>query len=447
MAWSEPLPSGRYRGCYRVQVLVDGKPTWKTLTVTGEDKRGYTQPAQAKREAAVKEAEARNPRAKHPDGGKIPWGDWVDLWWPTRKVAGSTARADKSKLEKHLRPRWGGVPLEGITRTDVQAWVDELDATDMSASTIHKVFRILSSSMKAAALCEPRRLDTSPCVSIKLPTIPPADERFLERDEFADLVEMTPDPRSVLICHLLVGTGMRWGEMVALHRRRVNFREKRVDIVEAYDAEEDAIRAYPKGKKKRSVPITDDLAERLRVWLDERPAPVKCGTRHLKGSSVCSSGLVVADDEGGVVDYFDFEKYVWRVTVSLAQLGKVTIHDLRHTYASWLIQAGVRIEVVSELLGHASLGTTQRYAHLANTQWDQIRAVLSGVDLVNADRQRWVREALRKLAETAPEDMAAVYAELTGEPLTDTAPSLPLRGESTTDAKIITLADHARSGA
>jgi integrase len=436
MAWAEKLADGRYRGGYR-----DAQQ--RKRYVLGEDKKGYTQPAQAKREAAVKELEARNPRARHPDGGKILCGDWLDLWWPTRKVAGSTAKADKSKLETHIRPRWGHIPLEDVTRTDVQAWVDELDGTDMAASTIHKVFRILSGALKAATLAEPRRLDTSPCVSIKLPTIPPADERFLERDEFADLAEMMPDRQSAMICHLLVGSGMRWGEMVALHRRRVNLREKRIDVVEAYDAEEGAIRAYPKGKKKRSVPITDELAERLQVWLDMLPAPVKCGTPHLKGSA-CSSGLVVADLLGAVVDYYHFEQYVWRVAVSLAQLGKVTIHDLRHTYASWLIQAGIRIEVVSELLGHASLATTQRYAHLANTQWDQIRAVLSGADPAENERRTWVRHALHRLA--TAEDLAAVYEELTGEVYTGPAPSLPLGDSSTGDAKIIRLVDHARSG-
>lgn len=442
MAWPEKLPSGRYRGCYRVKTVVDGKVKLVTRYVTGEDKRGYTQSAEAERLAAVEEVNARNPRAKHPDGGKITCGEWIDLWWPTRKVAGSTAKADKSKLETHIRPRWGDVPLEEILRTDMQAWVDELDGTDMAASTIHKVFRIVSGAMKAATLSEPRRLDTSPCVSIKLPTIPPADERFLERDEFADLTAMMPDPQAVLICHLLVGTGMRWGEMVALHRRRLNLREKRIDIVEAYDDEEKAIRAYPKGKRKRAVPITDELAERLKEWLDEQPAPVKCATPHLKGSS-CSSGLVIAE-QGGVVDYYHFEQYVWRVAVSLAQLGKVTIKDLRHTYASWLIQNNVRIEVVSELLGHASLGTTQRYAHLANSQWGQIRAVLSGADPLESDRRAWVRQALHRLA--TADDLAAVYEELTGEAYGGPAPSLPLGDSSTQDAKIISLVDHVRSG-
>lgn len=437
MAWAEKLPTGRYRGCYR-----DAQQ--KKRYVLGEDGKGYTQEAQAKREAAITEVEARNPRARHPDGGKITCGDWIDLWWPTRKVAGSTAKADRSKLETHIRPRWGDVPIEDVFRTDMQAWVDKLDRTELSASTIHKVFRIMSGAMKAATLTEPRRLDTSPCVSIKLPVIGPADERFLDREEFADLVEMMPDPQTVMICRLLVGTGMRWGEMAALHRRHVDLKAQRVDIVAAYDAEEDAIR-YPKGKKKRAVPITGELAEQLREWMRDRPTAVKCGTRHLKGSN-CSSDLVIPGPKGEVIDYYQFEKYVWRVALPLAQLGRVTIHDLRHTYASWLIQSGVPIDVVQELLGHEDLKTTQRYAHRGKTHWDHVRAVLSGVDLDEKRRQAWAWEVLDRMAKAAPADLAAVYEELTGAAFEQFAPYLPLALPSTSDSKVIALRETARSG-
>lgn len=430
MAWAEKLPSGNYRGVYR-----DAHGTRRYLY--GDDKKGYTQKAEAKREAGNKEVEARNPRALHPDGGKIPWGEWVDLWWPTRKVAGNTFKADLSKLNKHLRPRWGEIALEKITRTDVQDWVDELNETHLSASTIHKVFRILAGSVKAATLVEPRRLDSNPCESIKLPPIAPADERFLDRDEFADLVLMMPTPQAVMICRLLVGTGMRWGEMSALHRRHVNFRENRIDILAAYDREDNLIR-YPKDRQKRSVPITEELAEQLREWLADRPMGVKCGTPHAKGSP-CGSSLVIPADHGGVLDYYHFEQYVWRVAVGLAGIGKVTIHDLRHTYASWLVQKGIRIEIVSELLGHASLTTTQRYAHLANSQWDQIRTVLSGGDIREAERKEWVREAFARLARTGPEDWPAVFEALTGTPMEEFAPSLPLGPRSTSDGKITVL--------
>lgn len=57
-------------------------------------------------------------------------------------------------------------------------------------------------------------------------------------------------------------------------------------------------------------------------------------------------------------------------------VGHVRPHDLRHTYASWLVQDGVPIQAVRDLLGHQSLITTQRYAKLGDTQWDAVRSVL-----------------------------------------------------------------------
>jgi integrase len=439
MAWSERLASGRYRGVYR-----DARG--RRRSVTGPDGRGFTQAAQAKRAAAEKEIEVRNPRAAHPDGGKIPWGEWVDeYWWPTRKVEASTAKADKSKLETHLRPRWGHIPLEEITRTDVQAWIDALDQSELSASTIQKIFRILSGSLKAAVVAEPRRLDASPCVAVKLPTIPPATERYLTRDEVADLVTMMPDRQSEVVTLLLVGTGMRWGEMAALHRHRVDLDQRRLDIVEAYDAEDQKIKAYPKGRARRSVPLTDELAELLASWMAECSTDKTCGVPHQKGSR-CDSGLVIPGH--GVLDYYHWEQYVWRRALVAAEIGKARIHDLRHTYASWLVQDGVPIEVVSELLGHASLSTTQRYAHLADSQWDRIREVLGGSKTDHEEeRRQWVRDALRQLAEATEEAYAEVYERLTGEEPEEFAPHLPLGVTPPEGATIVQLERKARSHA
>lgn len=59
-----------------------------------------------------------------------------------------------------------------------------------------------------------------------------------------------------------------------------------------------------------------------------------------------------------------------------SNIGHVRIHDLRHTYASWLLQAGVPMAEVARLLGHASQVTTQRYAHLAEIPTLEISAAL-----------------------------------------------------------------------
>ncbi|MFE3024024.1 tyrosine-type recombinase/integrase [Nocardia tengchongensis] len=61
---------------------------------------------------------------------------------------------------------------------------------------------------------------------------------------------------------------------------------------------------------------------------------------------------------------------------SARRLGPVRPHDLRHTYAGRLVRAGIPLQQVQKLLGHASIRTTQRYASLGDSQWEQVRAAL-----------------------------------------------------------------------
>ena len=68
---------------------------------------------------------------------------------------------------------------------------------------------------------------------------------------------------------------------------------------------------------------------------------------------------------------------VWQP--GLVDVGPVTIHDLRHTYASWILQQGVTIEALCDLLGHSSILVTQGYAHLQQTEWDRVRDALDAI--------------------------------------------------------------------
>ncbi|MDA3624827.1 tyrosine-type recombinase/integrase [Saccharopolyspora sp. WRP15-2] len=95
----------------------------------------------------------------------------------------------------------------------------------------------------------------------------------------------------------------------------------------------------------------------------------------------------------------------------------MTPHDLRHTYASWLVQDGVSIQAVRALLGHASVATTERYAHLANAEWDKVRAVLG----------------------LTPENPALGHAE------PEITPYLPHENDTAAGAEIIDLFSRRRS--
>lgn len=364
MAWAEQIPgSGRWRGLYRDasgrRRTAPGGP-WPTKAV-------------ALRRAGAEEDDARQrPGRVSPKAGRMSWGAWCDQWWPRRGVEPGTLDRDASRRAAHLEPRWATVRLEAIGRGDVQEWVDELAASGLAASTVANCYHLLSASLKAAMLAG--KIQSSPCVSIALPRRPPADERFLTWAEVESIAHFLP-PRDALLVWMLVGTGGRWGEVVGAHRHRLHLDEARFDVHEVWDQRVREVKPYPKGREKRSVPLPGWLVAKLEQHLGELPAPAACGSTHRRGSR-CRSGLIIPGRDGKVIDYDSWRKTRWIDACSKAEVGKVTIHDLRHTYASWLIQDGVSIEALCDLLGHASIATTMRYAHLAQSQWKSVVAVL-----------------------------------------------------------------------
>lgn len=372
LAWAEKLPSGRYRGAYR-----DRRGKQQYLKGT------HTQAAEAARLAAVEEDKHRRRGTISAEAGKTTVEVWVKEWWPKRKVEPGTLGRDESRLNLHILPHWAVAELSEIEQDDVQEWVDGLVALKdengdplLAPATVHRIYAVFSAMMKAAA---GKKIAASPCVKIELPVIPPADEYFLERDEYARLLKVTPNLRTRVFLELAVGTGMRWGEIVALHRHRVHLQHLRIDIFDAFDAEDGEIVPYPKGKRKRSVPITQELADLLAEWFKDDPQ-LPCATPHRrirKRRPACRSGLVVPSSTGTVLHYSNFRRDVWNPIVKAAGLEAVTPHDLRHTYASWLVQDGVSIQVLRSLLGHASVATTERYAHLANAEWDKVRTAFT----------------------------------------------------------------------
>lgn len=360
MAWTQRLPSGKHRALYRD---ADGK-TRSAGT--------YTHKAEANRRAAEAEAKARRGLRINPAGHRMLWGDWADQWWPTRQVEKSSEKSAAAKMRTHVRPRWQDVRLGDITRLDVQRWVNEL-AEKRAASTVRQCYYLLSQSL-AAAVAE-GHLAVSPCTSIKLPTLPRSKERFLTRAE-VDRILFHLDGVHRLLAEVLVGTGMRISEACGLHLDRLDLNRKEIEVVHVWDYAAGVMRPYTKNGKTRVVPISDYLADRLDVWLARFPASKTCGYPH--DGDTCRSGLVLPSPRGRAIDPHNYTNRVWRRAVDAAEIGEARVHDLRHTYASWMLQSGISLERLRDLLGHGSVVTTERYGHLVPGQHDDVRAVLNG---------------------------------------------------------------------
>lgn len=353
MAWVRKLPSGLYSARYR-------DASGRSRPVAGGP---WTHKAAAERAAASAEAESRAPGWRDPEAARRTWGQWCESWWPTRDVEASTLKSDVGRRDNHLLPRWGDVALCDITRHDVVAWLAELrkhggvGGKPLTTATVQRVAHLLSGSLSAAVDAEV--LTANPAMRLKLGGGQVNHERYLTRAEYGAIAAELAKEDAVVwldLANLLVGTGMRWGEAVALHAHRVDQRRKVLDVVETWSAASRSMKPYPKGRRRRTVPIPR--------WLTlpaARDGETTCGYTH--DGPTCRSHLVVTTGRDAIVDATQFRK-VWDRACKRAGVGHVRIHDLRHTYASWLLQDGVPLAEVGKLLGHVSPITTQRYAHL-----------------------------------------------------------------------------------
>lgn len=376
MPWVEKLPSGKYRG------------VWRDAGGRSRSRAGFTQRAEAMRYAGEQEGRTRTGQAGYV-GRSITWGKWCDTWEEMRRVERTSSESDATRIAKWLRPEWGRVPLARITTEDVQTWVNQL-AGQMAPASVEKVYGLLRSSLKAAVRY--KRLAVSPCVDVELPHVPPADERFLTRGEFDRAVHHLNEPyRTAAV--ILAGTGLRFGEMAGLHWNRVDFDAMTIDVQEVFDGA--VIKPYPKGRRKRTVPMASWVAEAILT----RPASDRRGCRvEHGGRRRCTSDLVLRGPLGAPLDARNVLRRHWGPALQRAGLEHARQHDLRHTTASWLIQGGCTLTEVAAILGHSETTVTARYAHLGSTHMAGVRAVL----------EQGYRESLPLVAPLVPHDHVAV---------------------------------------
>lgn len=355
MPSTETLPSGNYRAIYRI-------PGGKKRYVKGT----FTHKKAAYNAAATAEDKAMSLGWRDPKAALRPWGEWCEEWWPTRDVEPGVLKRDESSRDSCLMKRWKDVPLSEITRQDIRAWAAQLKRSGLAPTTIDKRVYLLSASFNAAIDAEV--LTTNPAFRLRGKGSSAGesdDRRYLTHEEavifLASFRCPVDEPVNEAAVLTLLGTGMRWGEMVGLQVKRVDLDRMMIRVAEVWDNQTRTLVAYPKGKKQRSVPIPDTLAPYLKAVI---------GTRKV--------GHVFLRD-GFILDYSNWRKRFWLPAEEEARVGHVKIHDLRHTYASWLLQHPthpVSLAEVGRLLGHKSPQTTAIYAHLTESVPAHVTAAL-----------------------------------------------------------------------
>lgn len=330
MAWTRKLANGTYRGGYR-------DAYGKQKTAPG----AFTHKAAAMRAANAKESEVRELRTKDTP---ITWGEWSREWLTHRDIAESTKLTDQQRIDRHVMPRWGTVALSEIVRPDVKRWVTDL-RKDHAPTTVNRIVGLLNTSLREAV--DHELIHTNPAQGVRLSVGGASHERFLTKDELASVCEHL-SPQWANLTNLLAYTGLRWGEAAGLQAKRFDRERGVILVAEVWDEKTGTMKAYPKGGKRRTVPVPK--------WLHTAIGNTDPVILSPRGERPRSRSLRRALDDAATI----------------AKVEPFRIHDLRHSYSSWIVQAGVPVEELRRLLGHTSIQTTQRYAHLADVPSEDV---------------------------------------------------------------------------
>src|SRR5665647_2222234 len=179
-----------------------------------------------------REAEVRKGAFTDPRQGRVKLAEWHREWWESRVVEQSTERVDAGRIRLHILPEFGDVPIADIAHSQVQAWVKRLVRSGLAGDTVRSCHRLLASMLAAAV--RDGRIVNNVAKDVELPPAGVGHEVYLTRDEVHAVVESMEDETYRLAVLVLAYTGLRWGELAGLHRKRINLPGQTLDVVEVH---------------------------------------------------------------------------------------------------------------------------------------------------------------------------------------------------------------------
>jgi integrase len=391
-----PTPAGGYRANWRDAA---GRQRAKTFS-TKREAKSYL----AEVESAVSRGLYVDPHA-----GRIRFGTYAARWLTARNDEITTAARDESIMRNHVLARWGTTPLAKIDHLAVQQWVTEL-GDRLSPVTVAECYRLTSAVLRTAV--RDRLIGHNPCEGVRLTRRrrKDTDDQVITQHELiTQLLPAVPHRYRALV-GLAGGTGLRWGECAGLRWDALDLAAGTVGVVRVAVEVSGHVtdKAYPKSRAgRRIVPLPGFVIDLL--------------TEHQRHYPPGVGGLVFTSRSGAAVRRTTFRAKVWRPSLLRAGLlgkiveigeykfiahwqdgqgrewskefttsreaiehivrhghGGLRFHDLRHSYTTWLVSAGVPINDVSAVMGHEQTSTTfDRYTHPSQDRDQRVKSVFA----------------------------------------------------------------------
>jgi integrase len=322
-------------------------------------------PDEARDLAAEKRLELRRGTWQGRRRGRLPFHRWADDWWavwaadPDRSP--TTLAAAENRLRRHVRPWFGDRPIEKIGPADVRRWQAQLTGKVGRESLL----ACRSILLRILAFAE----DEGAIASNPVRKVPPPKRRADPEQVLGEVKRRayTPEEAGLLLARVplswwghvltLLGTGLRFGELAGLRRRRVHL-DRPVPVLQVVDVRYQAGRQFGSGFKPRpksdagirEIPLAPLVVEAVRQQLPPDGDPDALVFTGPGGGNGVPAGTRT------LLSRYNFRRVyhsaVAHAGADLADLDPHGPHDLRHTFSTWLEDAGIPARVIDELMGH-----------------------------------------------------------------------------------------------
>lgn len=265
-------------------------------------------------------------------------------------------------IDRHLVPALGNLPLEVLSARDIQAYYARALASGrldgrggLSPSTVHHHHRVLRCALQRALRWG--LLARNPALMVDPPVRPRREIRILDEQEMGRLLHAF-EGRSVYVPTLLAaGTGMRRGEILGLRWRDLDLERGLLRVARSLSQTKEGlqIRSPKTNRGRRQIHLPGFVT----IALEAHRRKAAAGAQPVEADALV---ITLRDGRPWPPDSFSAE---FARQLHLTALPRIRFHDLRHSHASLLLRLGVHPKVVSERLGHTTVGfTLDTYSHL-----------------------------------------------------------------------------------
>ncbi len=252
--------------------------------------------------------------------------------------------ADIRSFQTYLIAVKEAIPLEEVNYTQIRSWIVDLVDNNISNTSINRKIASLKSFYKF--LLKIQQITINPLLKHKsLKTakkiqIPFSEKELQDVFEFNNYENSFEGIRNQLIIELFYTTGIRRAELINIKTRQIDFSQKSIKVI-------------GKRNKERIIPLLDCTLQLIKTYNEER--------NDLE--VIKENDVLILSTAGNKVS----ESFVYRLIKeyfsTVSQKTKKSPHVLRHSFATHLLNNGADLNSVKELLGHASLSSTQIYTH------------------------------------------------------------------------------------